>query len=150
VFFIGGSYRNRKDGPTNGRAKKCPVDTFLVRGRFHGFPDATRRVVDEKPSCPVHRNQFRPVPLLGLSVRESNLLNATPRLTVARRVGPRRLLIDNRFPYGSLLLTVEERHNHPTNSPATLQSVHSAPLPFWPFSQTLRQIHHLLIGPGIP
>ena len=23
----------RKNGPTEGRAKKCPVDTFLVRGR---------------------------------------------------------------------------------------------------------------------
>ena len=32
----------RKDGPTEGRAKKCPVDTFLVRGRVHRQQSAVR------------------------------------------------------------------------------------------------------------
>ena len=36
----------RKDGPTVGRVKKCPVDTFLVRGRVLWFGDASRRDVD--------------------------------------------------------------------------------------------------------
>ena len=27
--------RIRKDGPTTGGGSKCPVDTFLVRGRIH-------------------------------------------------------------------------------------------------------------------
>ena len=30
----------RKDGPTVGRVKKCPVETFLVRGRIHGLLNA--------------------------------------------------------------------------------------------------------------
>ena len=33
VFWRGSGIR--KDGPTGGRVKKCPVDTFLVRGRIH-------------------------------------------------------------------------------------------------------------------
>ena len=36
----------RKDGPTEGRAKKCPVDTFLVRGRVPCFADASATDVD--------------------------------------------------------------------------------------------------------
>ena len=30
----------RKDGPTGGRAKKCPVDTFFVRGRIRSLMNA--------------------------------------------------------------------------------------------------------------
>ena len=36
----------RKDGPTEGRVKKCPVDTFLVRGRVHSSVDASGTDVD--------------------------------------------------------------------------------------------------------
>jgi len=33
-------------GPTEGRVKKCPVDTFLGRGRIHVHPAASHRDVD--------------------------------------------------------------------------------------------------------
>ena len=33
-------------GPTEGRVKKCPGDTFLGRGRIHVYPAASRRDVD--------------------------------------------------------------------------------------------------------
>ena len=33
-------------GPTEGRVKKCPVDTFLGRGRIHVHPDAPGTGVD--------------------------------------------------------------------------------------------------------
>jgi hypothetical protein len=35
----------RKDGPTEGRVKKCPVDTFLVRGKVPLFQSAVCRTV---------------------------------------------------------------------------------------------------------
>ena len=38
--------RIRKDGPTEGRVKKCPVDTFLVRGRIHILMNAPSMGVD--------------------------------------------------------------------------------------------------------
>ena len=37
-------------GLAAGGAKKCPVDTFLGRGRFHVFPAAARRAADENAS----------------------------------------------------------------------------------------------------
>ena len=42
----------RKDvpGPWPGE-KKCPVDTFLVRGRIPGFPNAVRRTVGGKANA---------------------------------------------------------------------------------------------------
>ena len=36
----------RKGGPSEARVKKCPVDTFLARGRVPRTPDASRRDVD--------------------------------------------------------------------------------------------------------
>ena len=35
----------RKDGPTVGRVKKCPVDTFLVRGIIHSLMNASGTAV---------------------------------------------------------------------------------------------------------
>ena len=34
-FLVHREERIRKDGPNKVRVKKCPVDTFLVRGRIH-------------------------------------------------------------------------------------------------------------------
>ena len=48
AVFLGGGGGIRKDGPGEARAKKCPVDTFLVRGRIPAFPKAVRRTVGEK------------------------------------------------------------------------------------------------------
>ena len=39
-FLLAEQQRIRKDGPTEGRVKKCPVDTFLVRGRIHRLMNA--------------------------------------------------------------------------------------------------------------
>jgi len=36
LFFDGTPEGTRKDGANEVRVKKCPVDTFLVRGRVHG------------------------------------------------------------------------------------------------------------------
>ncbi len=36
----------RKDGPTEGRVKKCPVDTFSVRGRIYSLMDVPGMGVD--------------------------------------------------------------------------------------------------------
>ena len=41
------------------RGKKCPVDTFLVRGRIPGFPNAVRRTVGGKA------NVMKPSPTGG-------------------------------------------------------------------------------------
>ena len=36
-FFISGEFKGFEEaGPTAGGVKKCPVDTFLGRGRIHG------------------------------------------------------------------------------------------------------------------
>ena len=35
-----------ESGPTVGKVKKCPVDTFLARGRIHRHPDASGKDVD--------------------------------------------------------------------------------------------------------
>ena len=37
----------RKSGPTEGRVRKCPVDTFLARGRVPQISDASSMDVDE-------------------------------------------------------------------------------------------------------
>ena len=44
LFWLCGGIR--KDDPTVGRVKKCPVDTFLVRGRIPVHPVASRRDID--------------------------------------------------------------------------------------------------------
>ena len=36
-------------GLATGKAKKCPVDTFLARGRVHGAADAAVAAVDDDP-----------------------------------------------------------------------------------------------------
>ena len=41
------------------RGKKCPVDTFLVRGRIPAFPNAVRRTVGGKA------NAIKPAPIWG-------------------------------------------------------------------------------------
>ena len=46
VLFIYGDNGIRKSGPTEGRVKKCPVDTFLARGRIQRSMAAVRRTVD--------------------------------------------------------------------------------------------------------
>lgn len=48
AVFFGGGGGIRKDGPGEARAKKCPADTFLVRGRIPAFPNAVRRTVGGK------------------------------------------------------------------------------------------------------
>lgn len=46
-IFIGGEFKGFEEaGPTAGGVKKCPVDTFLGRGRIHVHPAASRRNVD--------------------------------------------------------------------------------------------------------
>ena len=44
-FLVHREERIRKDGPNKVRVKKCPVDTFLVRGRVHRRKTASRRDV---------------------------------------------------------------------------------------------------------
>ena len=48
MLFTCGGGGIRKDGPGEARAKKCPVDTFLVRGRIPAFPNAVHRTVGGK------------------------------------------------------------------------------------------------------
>ena len=48
VFFYGIN-GIRKSGPTIGRAKKCPVDTFLARGRIHGTQAAVPKGCRQVP-----------------------------------------------------------------------------------------------------
>ena len=44
-FFIGGEFKRFEEaGLTVGGVKKCPVDTFLGRGRIHAHPDASIRM----------------------------------------------------------------------------------------------------------
>ena len=45
-YFFWRSSGIRKDGSTEGRVKKCPVDTFLVRGRIHILMNAPSMGVD--------------------------------------------------------------------------------------------------------
>ena len=47
-FFCYGSGRE-EGGLAIGKVKKCPVDTFLARGRVHGWVTASRRDVDSHP-----------------------------------------------------------------------------------------------------
>ena len=50
-FFYGVDDKGVEEGgPTEGRVKKCPVDTFLARGRLHGWPTALQRSVGGHPS----------------------------------------------------------------------------------------------------
>ena len=44
-FLVHREERTRKDGPNKVRVKKCPVDTFLVRGRVHRRKTASHRDV---------------------------------------------------------------------------------------------------------
>ena len=48
-IFYGVTLGLEESGPTEGRVKKCPVDTFLARGRVPGDPAAARRAVDGSP-----------------------------------------------------------------------------------------------------
>ena len=44
--MLGGT---RKGGLSEAKVKKCPVDTFLARGRVPGISDASGTDVDEIP-----------------------------------------------------------------------------------------------------
>ena len=46
LFFSVADMGFEESGPTVGRAKKCPVDTFLARGRIQRSAAAVRRTVD--------------------------------------------------------------------------------------------------------
>ena len=43
--------RDSKGRPRRSLGKNCPVDTFLVRGRIPGFPNAVRRTVGGKANA---------------------------------------------------------------------------------------------------
>ena len=45
IFYARGG--TRKGGLAEGKVRKCPVDTFLARGRVPQISDAFRRNVDE-------------------------------------------------------------------------------------------------------
>ena len=84
-FLVRREERTRKDGPNKVRAKKCPVDTFLVRGRVHRQQSAVRQdcemlsIIRGYPQgYPFYL--FRPP-----GGRDSNHLKATVRWTVACR-----------------------------------------------------------------
>lgn len=61
-----------------------PVDCLLVRGRFHEFSDATRRVVDENASCSVRipPSAHTPGRYLGQSVFPHSLHRSIHRSNI--------------------------------------------------------------------
>jgi len=55
-LFFGARDGTRKSGPTEGRVRKCPVDTFLARGRVLQIQDASGTDVDWIWKCPIPNN----------------------------------------------------------------------------------------------
>ena len=88
----------RKDGPTGGRAKKCPADTFFVRGRIHSLMNAPGTGVGRRLSNAAkkqnksalrwrshRRGAKRPVDTFFVRGRIRSLMNA-PGTGVGRRL----------------------------------------------------------------